>query len=142
MHKSEANPEMICPCCSSDKTKRLFSKCCQNYIERIALPETAEMLMRSRYSAYVIENSEYLLDSWHPDTSPDNIEFDPKTKWLGLKVILCTKGKKHDNEGWVKFVARYKVDGKAHRLEEHSYFTKSKGQWLYISAKDFDMTSK
>jgi len=121
-----------CPC-SKDKE---YSVCCQIFIESFKLPETAEQLMRSRYSAFVLEDVAYLIKTWHPKQCPENIEFDPNTKWLGLKVIETKSGSMNDTEGWVKFVARYKIAGKAHRIEELSYFEKIQGQWLYCYAED------
>jgi SEC-C motif-containing protein len=45
-------------------------------------------------------------------------------------------GRAEDQEGWVKFIARYKIAGKAHRLEEHSYFKREMGNWKYVAAED------
>jgi len=130
--------EMVCPCQSAKKTPALFSNCCQKYIKGTDIPKTAEQLMRSRYSAFVIENEPYLLNSWHSTTKPSTVEFDPQTKWLGLKIISTDMGKKTDQKGWVKFIARYKIGGKAHRLEEHSYFTRESERWRYVSAESLD----
>jgi len=95
--------------------------------------------MRSRYSAFVIEDEAYLLTSWHPEHRPKDIQFDPKTKWLGLKVIATKQGNASDETGQVKFVARYKVAGKAYRIEENSYFIKLGLQWLYCYALEEDL---
>lgn len=89
--------------------------------------------MRSRYTAFVIEDEAYLLKTWHSKTRPTSIQFDPLSKWLGLKVKATELGNKEDQIGWVTFVARYKITGKAHRLEENSYFSRESGQWCYVS---------
>ena len=135
MRKSKKTASPACPCQASSKTPALFSDCCQQYINGSAFPATAEQLMRSRYSAYVIEDEAYLLSSWHISTRPDHIDFDTHSKWLGLKIISSSKGLIDDKEGWVKFVARFKVAGKAQRLAEHSYFTRVSSHWQYLSAK-------
>ena len=92
--------------------------------------------MRSRYSAFVMKNEAYLLSSWHPETRPDNLDFDEACNWLGLKVVRTLDGQCNDDEGQVSFVARYKVAGKAHRIVENSQFIKLKGCWYYHSALD------
>ena len=96
--------------------------------------------MRSRYSAFTLKDKEYLLNSWHNTTRPHTIDFDDNIKWLGLKVISTKKGLASDQEGWVNFVARYKMAGKAYRLEEHSYFSRENGNWVYVSAESFNDT--
>lgn len=91
--------------------------------------------MRSRYTAFVLENRDYLLYSWHPDTRPKTLDFDPNSKWLGLKVKTCLKGGASDSLGSVSFVARYKVGGKAERIVEDSEFVRIEGRWVYHSAR-------
>jgi len=94
-------------------------------------PATAEALMRSRYSAYVTQNTEYLLATWHPDTRPSSLDSE-NCRWLGLKVLSTKLGTDHDNEGWVSFIARYKIAGKAFRIEENSYFIRINSRWFYV----------
>jgi len=89
--------------------------------------------MRSRYSAFVKELPDYLLETWAEETRPSDLTLSP-TKWLGLKIKSCRLGRDTDNEGWVEFVARYKEAGKAERIEELSYFKKVDGRWLYVAA--------
>ncbi len=87
--------------------------------------------MRSRYCAYVLGNSDYLLATWHPSTRPPVIALQQsgQIKWLGLNVI---RAHNDATQGVVEFVARHKVNGKAHRLHEVSQFEKQNGRWLYI----------
>lgn len=92
--------------------------------------------MRSRYSAFVTQNDSYLLKTWHTSTRPHNISFDDKCKWLGLKVKRTKAGAKLDKFGWVEFVARFKVAGKAERIEELSYFLKTDDRWFYVTAEE------
>ena len=129
----------VCPC-SSDNVKTTtvasYAQCCGRFLEGTDLPETAEQLMRSRYTAFVLENEAYLLDSWHPDQRPAKIDFDTHIKWLGLKIKQTRSGGADDQEGWVEFVARFKISGKAERIEELSYFIKVANRWQYVSAVD------
>ena len=121
-----------CPCHSG----HTFSDCCEAFLNEQKKPRTAEQLMRSRYSAFVNENERYLLQTWHEEHRPQGITFDPHTKWLGLNVKRCKRGTEQDQCGWVEFVARYKIAGKAERIEEQSFFIKKDGQWCYVEAED------
>lgn len=97
--------------------------------------ENAETLMRSRYTAYVKRKDRYLIETWHPSTRPTSLNLEP-TNWIGLKILLTKSGTENDETGWVKFVARYKINGKAFRMEELSYFQKENGVWYYVDAAD------
>lgn len=87
--------------------------------------------MRSRYSAYVAGLIDYLLATWHPSTSPGDLELPP-VKWLGLDVRYAeTDG----DAGIVEFVARCRVSGRAQRLHETSRFVRQEGRWYYIDGQ-------
>lgn len=115
-----------CPCGSGVD----YGTCCGRWHAGAFAP-TAELLMRSRYAAYVLSNERYLLDSWHASTRPATVEFEPGTKWLGLTVKhSCETG---PNRAEVEFIARYKVGGgSAVRLHELSRFVREDGQWFYV----------
>lgn len=121
MKKAE---QTACPCGGKD-----FPACCGRYIDGGELPATAEQLMRSRYTAYVLGRESYLKDTWHPGTRPADVAPDDGVKWLGLEV------RRHVPQGdaaVVEFVARYKVGGRAHRLHEVSRFRREDGRWYYV----------
>lgn len=87
--------------------------------------------MRSRYSAYVVQNEPYLLATWHPRTRPASIGFEAGTRWLGL-TVKSTREIGPD-EAEVIFVARYRVGGNpAVRIHECSRFLREEGRWLYV----------
>lgn len=89
--------------------------------------------MRSRYSAFVFDERDYLLATWHRDTRPAVIEApEAGLKWLGLEVKQV--GWKDADTGWVEFVARSKWGGRAHRLHEVSEFVREEGRWYYTRA--------
>lgn len=114
--------------CDQDKN---FADCCEPYLIGEEHAADAATLMRSRYSAYATQNKPYLEQTWHPNHAPKDLNIDPDQKWIGLKVLS------HDTAGdnaSVKFVARYKIHGKAHRLEEHSLFSCISGRWYYLHA--------
>jgi SEC-C motif-containing protein len=123
-------PYIPCPCGSSLS----YEKCCEPVHNDQLNAHTAEQLMRSRYSAFVFENADYLLQSWHPETRPESLDFDSESKWLGLKVKETKAGQESDDQGQVSFIARYKIAGKAHRIIELSQFLKVDGKWYYHSA--------
>jgi SEC-C motif domain protein len=114
--------------CGSGRT---VGRCCGSVLSRAATAVTAEALMRSRYSAYVIGDTDYLLASWHPDTRPGFLDLDDARRWLGLTIKAVEGGSEADVEGTVTFVARFKSHGRGHRLCECSRFVREQGVWLY-----------
>lgn len=118
-----------CPCGSGAR----YAGCCGRWHSgplELQAP-TAEALMRSRYSAYVRELGSYLQATWHPSTRPAQPPaFEPGLRWLGLEV------KRHrllgDDRADVLFVARSKLGGRAHRLQECSRFVCEGGRWYYV----------
>lgn len=122
-------PPDICPC---QQTK--YIHCCGKY-HAGQHANTAEQLMRSRYSAYVLELEDYLLATWHPSTRPTEPLFNgEKTQWLELKVKNHQVGD-DPNTATVEFVAIYKINGKAHRLHELSRFVREGDQWFYVDGE-------
>ncbi len=122
------------PACSCESGLD-YDACCGRFIDGGAKPWTAEQLMRSRYTAFTLKDIAYLEKTWHPATRPATIETDEKVHWLGLKVKRTEQGGAGDEEGLVEFVARYKIDGRGHRLHEISRFVKENGQWLYLDGE-------
>lgn len=118
----------LCWCASGVKIER----CCAPLLTGAWVATSAVTLMRSRYSAYVTENAEYLLRTWHPRTRPSTIDFDPQQRWLGLRIKRCLAGGVEDHTGEVEFVARFKIRGKGHRLHEISRFERLEGAWVYV----------
>jgi len=120
-----------CPCGSG----RPYAGCCGRLHSGAENAATAEALMRSRYSAYVLGLEAYLLATWHPSTRPDALHLteDGATKWLGLAV------KHHRNidsaQATVEFVARYRVAGRGHRLHEISRFVREESRWFYVDGQ-------
>ena len=92
--------------------------------------------MRSRYTAFVLENEAYLLHTWQETYRPGKLEFDAGAKWLGLEIkdFAPTGLKEGRDTAEVEFVARVRVAGKANRLHERSLFVCQEGQWQYTTA--------
>ena len=91
--------------------------------------------MRSRYSAYVLRLEDYLLATWHASTRPPALDLseDDGTRWLGLEVRRHHQD--DETHATVEFVARYRIDGKGHRLHEISRFVREDGRWYYLSGE-------
>jgi SEC-C motif-containing protein len=90
--------------------------------------------MRSRYSAYVLDDLDYVLATWHPSTRPARLEPNPPgLKWLGLEL------RRHvavsADRATVEFVARSRLDGRGQRLHETSRFTREGGRWYYLDGE-------
>jgi SEC-C motif-containing protein len=92
--------------------------------------------MRSRYTAFVLENEAYLLHTWQAAFRPSTVEFDAGAKWLGLdiKEFVTTGLQDGQDTAQVEFVARVRVAGRANRLHERSRFVCEDGQWRYVTA--------
>ena len=123
-----------CPC----GTAIPYEECCAPLHAGNAFAQSAEQLMRSRYSGFVVRNEAYLLATWHPDTRPTRVRLDDEQRWLGLKIKATEAGQTPDAEGKVEFVARFKVNGRGHRLHEVSRFEKIDGRWFYLDGEHLD----
>jgi SEC-C motif domain protein len=125
-------PSAPCPC----GLDRPYAACCGRWHAgplHLQAPD-AESLMRSRYSAYVLELADYLLDSWHASTRPNEApRFEPGLRWLGLDIRQHRRV--DDRHAIVEFVARSKLGGRAHRLHETSRFVREAGRWTYVDGK-------
>ena len=120
-----------CPC----GLNAPFADCCGPLIRGSGYADTAEDLMRSRYSAYTQMNWDYLIETTH---SSERAELSRKTfekwkgiEWLKLEVLGSRKGGIEDDEGEVRFAAFYQEDDEEHTLSETSKFLKENGRWTY-----------
>ena len=116
-----------------------FLVCCEPIIKGEKTAETAEKLMRSRYSAYVVINTKYLIESTYPAQQKNFDEADIKAwattnNWQKLEVLTTNKGQANDIDGEVEFKAFY-IDAKGILQNHHekSTFIKEAGKWFYVS---------
>ena len=115
-----------CPCGSGAG----YAQCCERYISGALPAPDALSLMRSRYTAYTLENEAYLQKTWHPRSRPAlNLQQQEPCKWIGLKIV---RSEQRESTATVEFVARYKIGGRAQQLHEVSKFELEYGQWLYV----------
>ncbi|MFW2373925.1 MAG: YchJ family protein [Gammaproteobacteria bacterium] len=127
-----------CPCDSGHPE----ASCCGPVIEGLQSAASAEALMRSRYTAYVRGDREYLLKTWHPKHRPAELTLeDTGLHWTGLQVLQTEAGQPGDTQGVVEFIARYERAGNRGMVQERSRFLYVQGHWLYLDG-DLKSTEK
>lgn len=125
-----------CPCGS----ELSYAECCEPVIKGVRAAENPEQLMRSRYSAYVKTEIDYLAASLHPDHRKD---FDPKNtrswsesaEWHKLEIIGTKNGGPDDDEGEVEFIATFTQNGNMMKHHELASFRKEEGKWYFVDGK-------
>jgi SEC-C motif domain protein len=125
-----------CPCSSGES----FSQCCEPFLKGETLPNSAEQLMRSRYTAYVEGAVDYLHDSIHPNHRADydrkaTEEWSKNSEWLGLEIISTQDGSESDQNGEVEFRATYKNSSGKFQTYEISRFEKQNQRWFYVDSE-------
>ncbi|MEV5277234.1 YchJ family metal-binding protein [Streptomyces sp. NPDC052811] len=111
-----------------------YAECCGRYHAGPAAAPTAEALMRSRFSAFAVQDGPYLLRTWHPDTRPERIDFDPGMRWTRLEILDTTDGGAFHSTATVTFRAHYTHGGEAGSLHEQSRFSRVDDAWVYLDA--------
>ncbi|MCW4465887.1 YchJ family metal-binding protein [Glutamicibacter sp. MNS18] len=134
----ETTPDAPCPCRVGQDGQPGYRDCCGPWhagrADHSALPPTAETLMRSRYSAFVLHLADYLLETWHESTRPRSLDFDAGTQWLGLSIRRTRAGGPQASRGVVEFSARYRSAGTDGEQHEISTFVREDGVWYYVDA--------
>ncbi len=125
-----------CPCGSG----KIYHECCRPLHIGTSRAETAEQLMRSRYSAFFFRLTDYLVDTYHPETRTKTLfheldEMIHDIKWRKLTIHQCSKGQVGDKQGKVEFSCDYHLDGEFLTMSEHSRFRRYKGIWKYLDGK-------
>ena len=111
-----------------------FQDCCEPYIKGIKNATTAEVLMRSRYSAFAVGAADYLVNTTHISkrryhNKRDILAWSQANKWLKLEVLALT-------ETTVTFKAYYLDENlKAQVHYEHSTFKLENGKWFYVDGE-------
>jgi SEC-C motif-containing protein len=130
------NLSMRCPC----GTDKYYKDCCGVYLAKKQFPNTPEALMRSRYTAYVKEDMNYIQQTMR---GPALLKFREQSKqaatyhpeeWLGLEVVTSY----YDADpkiGYVEFIAKYKQNNRETHIHELSKFSYEEGQWYYIDGE-------
>lgn len=121
--------------CGSNKS---YPQCCQLLHLGMQKAATAEQLMRSRYSAFVVKNEAYLRQTWVDELCPQNLALDASPKWLRLEILNTYQGAEKDETGKVEFKAWFIEDDMLLCLHEKSDFVKHLSEWLYHSGELID----
>ncbi len=116
-----------CPCGSEKK----YAACCERYHQAIAIPETPEALMRSRFVAYYRGDMSYIQNTM---SGPALLNFNPNVDdhvtWIKLQIIEVVH---HEpSRGFVEFMATYLEGEWLKTLHEKSEFIREQGRWFYI----------
>lgn len=90
--------------------------------------------MRARYSAFTVQDRDFLVTTWHSSTRPADLELDADREWTGLRIVAHTAGGMLQAEGTVEFSAGYRQAGKRDEQRENSRFVREEGRWRYLSA--------
>jgi SEC-C motif-containing protein len=129
----------ICPCRLMDSTKLTWEECCGPYLSGAKKPATAEILMRSRYSAMATEQIDYIENTQKKSADDDfdleaTVQWAKNSNWHGLKVTHTELGKENDVTGIVEFSAFFEDKKTGNKLEhkERSTFEKINHQWLFV----------
>ena len=118
-----------CPCLSGLP----YDACCGRLHAGSATAQTAEQLMRSRFSAFAVGDPDYLLATWHPSTRPTTLDLDDDVRWYRLDILATRQGSPFDREGVVEFEAFYRSAGGPGSQHEVSRFVRESGRWLYLA---------
>ena len=109
-----------CPCGSDS-----YDGCCGPLHRGEAQASTPEQLMRSRFSAYALGDTDYVWRTWHPRTRPAQVEPGTDTHWTRLEIIEAT-------DDVVEFRAHFDRPGRPGVLHERSRFARRAGRWFYL----------
>jgi SEC-C motif-containing protein len=117
-----------CPC----GLARPLDACCGRFLSGSASPETAEQLMRSRYSAYATGNVDYVLKTQEDEDRQRVIDWSKGSTFVALRVLRTEAGAADDQTGTVEFEADYQSEGVLHTHHELSSFARRDGRWVFL----------
>lgn len=126
----------LCPCGSGNP----YSECCEQIISGAKPADTAEQLMRARYSAYVLAKMDFIFESTHPEHRQDYDHAGTKkwaetAEWQGLEISSTKSGGSADSAGEVEFVAHFIENGDKREHREAGQFKRKDGQWYFTEGQ-------
>src|SRR5687767_2877101 len=124
-----------CPCGSGTP----FATCCEPIINGTREAETAEQLMRARYSAFVTGAIDFIVDSTHSRTRKEiDISFirewSQTSTWRGLQIFETKVV--NENKAFISFEAQYTQNGQDQNHREKSLFEREDGQWRFVTGDE------
>jgi SEC-C motif domain protein len=125
----------ICPCGSG----KGFATCCAPVIKGERESQSAEELMRARYSAFATGAMDFVVATTHPSTRHEVdlssiTEWSQTSTWQGLDIIEANEAV--DNKALVSFEARFTQYGKEQRHREKSLFEFEDGKWWFVTGDE------
>lgn len=119
--------------CGNEKS---YEECCLPIIQGKKKAETAEELMRARYSSFVEQEIDFIMDTVSPDQtdmmSREAVKkWAKSSKWIKLEIVKTENGQKKDSEGTVEFKAFSNVDGVTQVHHENAKFVKKRSKWYF-----------
>ena len=127
----------LCPCGSGLD----YGKCCEPVVTGKVKAQTAEAVMRARYSAYVKHEINFIAASCLREEGDNDIDLEEtrrwseESEWIGLKIHSTSQGGPSDSEGIVDFSATYVRKGMKDEHHEIAGFKKVNGEWLYAEGR-------
>ena len=123
--------DLACPC----QSNKSYEDCCGSFHTHAQFPETAEQLMRSRYTAYVLKNVPYIVDTTVPSQQALlNVQaiqaWAENTQWLGLQILKTETLSKFQSA--VEFHAVFQGEEGEQTHHERSIFVKIDGRWYFV----------
>ncbi len=121
-----------CPCGSGQE----YAACCEPIISGKKAAETAEQLMRARYTAHDKVEIDFLYESIHPNfrqgfDHKGSRDWAEKSEWLSLEVVDRVAGGPEDETGEVEFIARFRLNGDTRSYHERGQFERKDGTWYF-----------
>ncbi len=129
--ESAMSSAIQCPCGQGD-----YANCCEPLHLKQAMAQSAEQLMRSRYSAFAQQQIDYLIETTALGQQPSLdraaiADWSRQNQWLKLEVIQH-QPKLDKNHASVEFKAHYHDGNTAQVHHELSYFVQHKEQWYFL----------
>lgn len=128
---------LLCSCCSG----KPYAECCKPFHEGV-LPETAQQLMRSRYSAYALDLPDYIIKTTHsanPQYSKDTESWKRSishfSKHSTFDRLVIHDFQENGKTATVTFTAYITQGGHEATFTEKSTFEKEGKMWLYRSGE-------
>jgi SEC-C motif-containing protein len=122
-----------CPCGSAKN----YSDCCEPIISGSKKASTAEILMRSRYTAFAVGNLDHV-ENTHLESTRSELDmasvkaWATNSEWLGLEILKTEKGSESDSVGKVEFKCKFIFNGSEQIHHELSSFEKVNGTWFFV----------
>jgi len=117
-----------------------YEECCKPFLTGKKKASSPEELMRTRYSAFVEADIDYIMDTHDPDTvgqidRKGTEAWAKESDWMGLEILEVERGTPDDNFGRVDFVAKYKLKGSTVEHRESATFRQHNGKWYFTDGE-------